>query len=139
MTEDSGRKEKVSQELKKTLANILRKDIRDPRLSNIMLTVSDVEVSKDLKMARVFVTFLGNENISFMESKISVLASSSRYIHCLLSKRMKLRRVPSLNFFYDQSLISGLRISRLITKSLKADEKIVQNEKEIFHKNEPFA
>lgn len=126
MARDFGRAQRVAQEIQKEIAIILHREIKDPRVK--MATVSGVEVSRDLTYAKVFVTFL---NISDQEHETDMVKNGikvlngdmAKYIRSLLGKAMPLRIVPELIFFYDSSLIEGMRMSNLVSNVIRNDEK----------------
>ncbi|PPI86558.1 30S ribosome-binding factor RbfA [Candidatus Pantoea edessiphila] len=106
---------RVSQEIQKEITMILQYKINDPRLK-MMITVSGVEVSRDLSYAKIFVTFFKeqNEDKHIIKNGLQALKESCNYIRILLSKNMKLRVIPNLSFFYDNSLEKGKYICNLI-------------------------
>ncbi|MGP2444812.1 30S ribosome-binding factor RbfA [Pantoea ananatis] len=120
MAKEFGRPQRVSQELQKEIAMILQREIKDPRLG-MMVTVSGVEVSRDLAYAKVFVTFLNDKDEEAVQNGLKALKEASGYIRTLLGKTMRLRIVPELTFFYDNSLIEGMRMSNLVTNVVKKD------------------
>ncbi|AWK13415.1 30S ribosome-binding factor RbfA [Candidatus Fukatsuia symbiotica] len=123
MAKEFSRAQRVAQELQKEIAIILQREIKDPRIG--MVTVSSVEVSRDLVYAKVFVTFLNmlteNADPKTVTNGITVLQDASGYIRSLLGKAMRLRVVPELTFAYDSSLVEGMRISNLVTDVVKKD------------------
>ncbi len=121
MAKEFGRPQRVSQELQKEIAMILQREIKDPRLG-MMVTVSGVEVSRDLAYAKVFVTFLNDQDEDAVKQGLKALKEASGYIRILLGKAMRLRIVPELTFFYDNSLVEGMRMSNLVTSVVKNDE-----------------
>ncbi|PWJ80316.1 UNVERIFIED_ORG: ribosome-binding factor A [Pantoea agglomerans] len=120
MAKEFGRPQRVSQELQKEIAMILQREIKDPRLG-MMVTVSGVEVSRDLAYAKVFVTFLNDKDEEAIKNGLKALKEASGYIRILLGKAMRLRIVPELTFFYDNSLVEGMRMSNLVTSVVKND------------------
>ena len=120
MAKEFGRPQRVSQELQKEIAMILQREIKDPRLG-MMVTVSGVEVSRDLAYAKVFVTFLNDKDEEAIKHGVKALKEASGYIRILLGKAMRLRIVPELTFFYDNSLVEGMRMSNLVTSVVKND------------------
>ena len=120
MAKEFGRPQRVSQELQKEIAMILQREIKDPRLG-MMVTVSGVEVSRDLAYAKVFVTFLNDKDEEAVKNGLKALKEASGYIRILLGKAMRLRIVPELTFFYDNSLIEGMRMSNLVSNVVKND------------------
>ena len=120
MAKEFGRPQRVSQELQKEIAIILQREIKDPRLG-MMVTVSGVEVSRDLAYAKVFVTFLNDQDEDAVKNGLKALKEASGYIRILVGKAMRLRIVPELTFFYDNSLIEGMRMSNLVSNVIKSD------------------
>ncbi len=121
MAKEFGRPQRVSQELQKEIAVIIQREIKDPRIG-MMVTVSAVEVSRDLAYAKVFVTFLNDKDEQAIKTGVKVLQDASGYIRMLLGKAMRLRIVPELTFFYDSSLVEGIRMSNLVTTIVRNDE-----------------
>ncbi len=120
MAKEFTRSDRVAQELQKEIAIILQREVKDPRVG--MVTVSDVEISRDLAYAKVFVTFLFDEDESVVERGLEGLNKASGYIRTLVGKAMRLRIVPELRFFYDQSLVEGMRMSNLVTDVIRKDQ-----------------
>jgi len=126
MAREFGRAQRVAQEIQKEIAIILHREIKDPRVKRA--TVSGVEVSRDLAYAKVFVTFL---NISAKEHETDMVKNGikvlngdmAKHIRSLLGKAMRLRIVPELTFFYDSSLVEGMRMSNLVSNVIRDDEK----------------
>ncbi|WP_018650953.1 30S ribosome-binding factor RbfA [Actinobacillus capsulatus] len=120
MSREFKRSDRVAQELQKEIAVILQREVKDPRIG--MVTVSDVEVSRDLAYAKIFVTFLFDNDQSAIEQGMKGLEKASPYIRSLIGKAMRLRIVPELRFIYDQSLVEGMRMSNLVSNVIKNDE-----------------
>ena len=119
MAKEFGRADRVSQQIQREIAMILQREIKDPRVG--MATVSDVELTRDLQHAKVFVTFFLNEEDN-IEAGIKVLNDASGYIRILMGKAMKLRVVPEIRFVYDKTLVEGMRISNLVTNTVRDDQ-----------------
>lgn len=107
--------------MQKEIALILQREIKDPRLG-LMTTVSGVEMSRDLAYAKVYVTFLNDGDEAAINEGLKALRDASGYIRSLLGKAMRLRIVPELTFFYDNSLVEGMRMSNLVSSVVKKDE-----------------
>ncbi|GAA0503378.1 30S ribosome-binding factor RbfA [Tatumella terrea] len=120
MAKEFGRSQRVAQELQKEIALIIQREIKDPRLG-MMVTVSSVEVSRDLAYAKVFVTFLNDKDEDAVKTGVKALQDASGFIRTLLGKAMRLRIVPELTFFYDNSLVEGMRMSNLVSSVVKND------------------
>ena len=120
MAREFSRSQRVAQEIKKEIALILQREVKDPRIG--MVTVSDVELSRDLVYAKVFVTFLFDQDEQAVKIGMEGLHEASGYIRSLLGKAMRLRIVPELRFEYDNSLVEGMRMSNLVSKVLNEDK-----------------
>ncbi|WP_373767998.1 30S ribosome-binding factor RbfA [Glaesserella sp.] len=120
MAREFSRADRVAQELQKEIAIILQREVKDPRIG--MVTVSDVEISRDLAYAKVFVTFLFDSDESAVERGLAGLNNASGYIRSLVGKAMRLRIVPELRFVYDQSLVEGMRMSNLVSNVIRKDQ-----------------
>lgn len=123
MAREFSRARRVGQELQREVAMILQREIKDERLK--LVTVSGVELSRDLNYAKVFVTFLENDPEK-IEQGMKVLRDASGFIRTLVGKAMRLRVTPELRFAYDQSLVEGVRISTLVSSTIAEDNRRIQ-------------
>lgn len=121
MSREFKRSDRVAQAIQKEIAVILQREVKDPRIG--MVTVSDVEVTRDLAYAKIFVTFLFDENQAHIDQAMQGLVKASPYIRTLLGKAMRLRIVPELRFVYDNTLVEGMRMSNLVSSVVREDEK----------------
>jgi ribosome-binding factor A len=119
MAKAFNRSSRVGHELQKEIAIILQREIKDPRLG--MVTVSGVDISRDLSYAKVFVTFLNDDDPQVIEQGLSVLNDAKGYIRTLIGKAMRLRIIPEIKFFYDESLVKGMQMSSLVSDVIKQD------------------
>ena len=119
MAREFSRTQRVAQEMQKEIAIILQREVKDPRVG--MATVSGVEVSRDLAYAKVFVTFLNDNEPDRIKNGIKALQDASGFIRVLLGKAMRLRVVPELTFSYDNSLVEGMRMSNLVSNVVRND------------------
>ena len=119
MSKEFSRTQRVSQQLQKELAVILQREIRDSRIG--MATISDVEVSRDLAVAKVFVTFLciGDQT---PESSLEALKEHEVQIRMMLGKRIRLRLTPEVRFVYDSTLVEGMRMSNIVSDVVSKDK-----------------
>ncbi|EJC6930683.1 30S ribosome-binding factor RbfA [Vibrio parahaemolyticus] len=124
MSKEFSRTQRVAQQLQKELAMILQREVRDSRLG--MVTISDVEVSRDLAYAKVFVTFLcvGKQT---PESCLAALREHEVHIRMMLGKRIRLRLTPEIRFYYDNTLVEGMRMSNLVTEVVNSDKQKQKN------------
>ena len=104
------RSDRVSGLIQKTLSQALQKEIKDPRLESVMIT--GVKVSADLKLARIYFMNLGGG--SDREQVLEGLKAARGFIKKVLARQLKLRYMPDLKFFYDDSFDYGDRIDRLL-------------------------
>ncbi|BCK02342.1 30S ribosome-binding factor RbfA [Vibrio cholerae] len=120
MPKEFSRSQRVAQQLQKELAMILQREVRDSRLG--MVTISDVEVSRDLAYAKVFVTFLciGEQT---PESCLEALREHEVQIRMMLGKQIRLRLTPEVRFYYDNTLVEGMRMSNLVTEVINSDKR----------------
>lgn len=106
----SRRQERVSELVHEEISLLLQRESRDPRFA--LVTVTDVEVSADLRSARVFITVLGEE--PEQQDALQALAHAAGYLRRELSSRLRLRRIPELTFELDQAVARGSRILELL-------------------------
>ncbi len=121
MSKEFSRVDRLSQQMKKEMAVILQREIKDPRLHS-MITVSDVEVSRDLSHAKVFVTFLGLEEDK-VSANLKILNDAAGYVRSLIGKRIQARIVPQIRFAFDQSLNEGIRMATLVSNARAEDDR----------------
>ena len=108
------RSDRVSGELVKELSQIIQQEMKDPRLG--FVSVTRVEVAKDLRHANAFVSVMGTDLEK--ESTLKALSSGAGFIRTLISKRMKMRVIPDFTFKLDDSIEYGARIQELLRKAL---------------------
>lgn len=101
---------RVAELLQSEIADLLLRQLKDPRLS--MATISRVDVSPDLREARVYVSRVGDENEQ--KETMEGFARAVGFIRSQLGKRVKLRHTPNLTFKLDTAIADGVRISRLL-------------------------
>ncbi|WP_288743400.1 30S ribosome-binding factor RbfA [uncultured Rheinheimera sp.] len=121
MAKEFTRVDRLSQQMQQEIAVILQREIKDPRLHN-MITVSDVDVSRDLSHAKIFVTFLGLDPEK-VKANLDILNDACGYIRSLIAKRIQARIVPTIRFYFDQSLDQGIRMANLVEQVRRDDEK----------------
>jgi ribosome-binding factor A len=111
------RADRVADLILQELAEVLLRKVKDPRLTDMTLTT--VKVSADLRHAKVFYSLLGDD-----ERKAAAavgLESASGFVKRELSKRLHLRRIPEIEFCFDDSLEYGSHIDRLLTELKESD------------------
>lgn len=113
MAREFKRSARVASQMQKELAIILQQGIKDPRIG--FITVNEVELSKDLARAKVYITALGADTEG-QKNNISWLNDAAPYIRSEMGKRMRLRNVPYIKFYYDNSFEKGMRVSELLAE-----------------------
>lgn len=122
MAKEFSRTRRVGQQIQREIALILQREVKDPRIG--MVTVSDVEVSRDLNYAKVYVTFLQLENdAAKIQEGLKALTEAAGYVRSLLGSAMRLRVVPELRFYYDETLVEGMRLSNLVSHTIREDKR----------------
>lgn len=111
------RADRVGGLIQQLLAELLQKDISDPRLQ--MATITQVKVTKDLRRARIYFTSAGGQELS--EQTAQGFRSAVGFIKRHLGPRLGLRYMPELEFFYDESFDHGARIDQLL-KSISSND-----------------
>ena len=115
----SQRAQRVADQIQRELAELLRDEVKDPRVGRI--TITAVEVSADLSHAKVFFTHLAGREHA--DEAVHALQHTAGFLRTELSHRLGLYSVPQLHFAYDDSIESGLRLSQLIDAAVAADRK----------------
>lgn len=118
MPRDFPRTRRVGEQLQRELANLIRDEINDPRLG--MISVSAVEVSRDLSHAKVFFSTLGEQDAA--DASQAVLQGAAGFLRHALGQRLAMRHVPQLHFKQDHSLEQGARLSALIDAAVRGDQ-----------------
>ena len=117
MPREFPRTRRVGEQIQRELAALIRDEINDPRLG--MVSISAVQVSRDLSHAKVHVSVLGNEEQS--SESVTVLNHASGFLRHKLGKLMHIRVIPELRFHLDRSLQEGARLGALINKAIASD------------------
>ena len=112
MAKEFGRNARVSSQMQKELSLILQRDIDDPRLG--FITINEVDVTKDLAVAKVYVTVL-NVDEQGKRANVKLLNELAPVIRHELAKRMRLRHISELRFHYDDSFDTGMRVAELLS------------------------
>ncbi len=102
------RKEKLNELLKRELSELIFKEVKDPRITGF-ITVTEVEISKDLKSAKVYISIFDISEKG-KEKCLKGLNCSNNFLKYRLSKNLKLRYTPDLEFIYDESIDQGFKI-----------------------------
>lgn len=121
MAKEFSRTQRVADFLKRELATTLQQEFRDPRLG--MVSITDVDVSRDLSYAKVYVTVLGKDSEEEAKESIAVLNNAAGFLRTQVARSNNARVTPKLRFYYDSSVVRGQYLSGLIDKAVAADKK----------------
>ena len=122
MRKNSIKNTRINGEVQRELSNIIRGEIKDPRI-NPLTSVVAVEVAPDLKTCKAYISVLGDE-----ESQAKTLAGlkcAEGFIRSKLAKTVNLRNTPEIRFVLDQSIEYGVKMSKMIdevTKDIKSED-----------------
>ena len=122
MRKNSIKNTRINGEVLRELSNIIRGEIKDPRI-HPMTSVVTVEVAPDLKTCRAYISVLGDEEAQ--KNTLEGLRSAEGYIRRELARNINLRNTPEITFILDQSIEYGVRMSKMIddvTKDMREDD-----------------
>lgn len=119
MRKNSVKNTRVNGEVMRVLAEVIRSEIKDPRI-NPMTSVVAVEVAQDLKTCKAWISVLGNEESQ--KDTLAGLKSAEGYIRNQLARKINLRNTPEIRFIIDQSIEYGVNMSRMIDEVNRADD-----------------
>ncbi len=122
MRKNSIKNTRINGEVLRELSNIIRGEIKDPRI-HPMTSVVTVEVAPDLKTCKAYISVLGDEEAQ--KNTLAGLKSAEGYIRRELARSINLRNTPEITFILDQSIEYGVRMSKMIddvTKGMHEDD-----------------
>jgi ribosome-binding factor A len=122
----SHRANRVGEQMKKELGDIIGRKIKDPRIG--FVTVTDVEVTGDLQQAKVYISVLGDEEQR--ENTLKGLAKAKGFIRTEIGNRIRLRKTPEIIFEWDESIDYGNRIDTLLHQLHKDENPLEKREEE---------
>ena len=105
------RQERASQQIQREMAELIRTELKDPRVG--FVTITDLEVTRDYSHAKVFYTLMAGEDPETQKA----LERASGFLRSQLGKRINMYSVPQLHFVYDHSVEHGMALSALIDKA----------------------
>lgn len=119
MRKNSIKNTRINGEVQKILAEVIRGEIKDPRIPQFTSVVS-VEVAPDLKTCKAYISVLGDEMDAL--NALDGLKSATGFIRNRLARELNLRNTPDLTFYIDQSIAYGVDMSKKIDDVIRADE-----------------
>lgn len=118
MPKEYSRSQRVVEQIRRELAELIRMEVKDPRVGFITLT--DVEITPDYAHAKVFFTSMtGHESVPEI---LNGLQRASGFLRRELGRRIRIHTIPELHFHYDRSVEEGSRLSQLIDRTVREDE-----------------
>jgi ribosome-binding factor A len=105
------RAQRVAEEIKKEVSQILRDELKDPRVSGLV-SVTSVEVARDLKNARIYISVFGNEDEK--QITLQALTKAAGFIRTEIGRRIRLRHTPVISIHLDHSIAYGAHITHLL-------------------------
>jgi ribosome-binding factor A len=114
----SHRIERINQLIRQEISDLLRHEIKDPRLSKF-IAVTEVAISPDLRHARVYISFISSQQEK--QAALDALAGASNFLRKEMARKLRLRRIPELSFHWDDSIERGTHIMGLIDQVSPSD------------------
>jgi len=127
MAKEYNRTDRVADYLRKEIAGLIQFEMRDPRVAMVSLT--DVQVSRDLGYAKVFFTVLGKDTEEEAKDTLEALNRAAGFMRTQLSKDSNMRMVPQLRFMFDTSVGRGRYMEDLIERAVAAERPADDDEK----------
>jgi ribosome-binding factor A len=113
---NSARSARIADQIQRSLAELVRLELRDPRVG--LVTLTGVELSRDQSHAKVFFTVMGSP--AQVEAATEGLRRAAGFLRSELAHRLTTRKVPELHFEFDESVERGVRLARLIDDAVRA-------------------
>ncbi|MCT2534567.1 30S ribosome-binding factor RbfA [Aquibacillus koreensis] len=114
------RANRVGEQMKKELGDIISRKIKDPRVG--FVTVTDVEVTGDLQQAKVYISVLGEEKQK--QDTLIGLAKAKGFMRSEIGKRIRLRKTPELLFEFDEAIEKGNRIEHILRELNSSQDEV---------------
>ena len=124
MRKNSLKNTRINGEVQRVLAEVIRGEIKDPRISPWTSVVS-VEVAPDLKSCKAWISVLGDEEVR--KSTLEGLKSAEGFIRNRLAKVVNLRNTPEITFLMDQSIEYGVNMAKKIDEVIAQDDEVARN------------
>ena len=123
MRKSSMKNTRINGEVQRVLAEVIRGEIKDPRISPLTSVVS-VEVAPDLKTCKAWISVYGDEEAQ--KATLEGLRSAEGFIRKELARRINLRNTPEIRFIVDQSIAYGVKMSKLIDEVNRTNDQEVE-------------
>jgi len=124
MAKSFSRSKRVAEQIQRTLSELIRRELRDPRLGSV--TIVDVQVNHDLSQAKIFYSILGgNKNPALTQE---ILDEGAKLLRGPLGRSLSLRHAPQLVFVKDELIEYGTHLTTVINEAVKSDEQRHQDD-----------
>ena len=117
---DFSRSERIAEEIKRSVSKTINNDLKDPRL-NGLISVTRVNVTRDLRYAKIFISLFGEENTK--DEVFDVLKNAKGYIRRELASNLRIRFVPEITFKLDESMEYSAHIQKLLNEVSRQEQK----------------
>lgn len=124
MSREFGRNRRIAEQMRRNLSEIVRREVKDPRLQ--FMTITDIKVSGDLSHANIFFSLLDPKQDPQAASE--ALQRAAGFIRKQLGHGMRIRQVPQLHFMHDESLARGARLTALIDDAVSRDREAAEDD-----------
>jgi ribosome-binding factor A len=111
MPREFSRSDRVASQVKRVMAELIQREVKDPRLG--FVTVNEVDVSRDLSVAKIFFSTMAGDETQ-RQGNLEVLAHAAPFLRRELAKRLRMRVTPELRFVYDDSIERGMQMDRIL-------------------------
>ncbi|MFT5481900.1 MAG: ribosome-binding factor A [Halieaceae bacterium] len=122
MPREFSRTQRVADSLKRELSGLIQFELRDPRIG--MVSITEVEVSRDMGHAKVYYTSLTADNVEDAKESTEVLNKAAGFFRSKIARGSNMRVTPHLKFVYDTSVSRGRHLSDLIEKAAESDRNL---------------
>jgi ribosome-binding factor A len=122
MAKEYARTQRVADYLQRELAALIQHEVRDPRVG--MVSITGVDVSRDLGHAKVYCTVMGSNTIDDARESLEALNKAAGFLRSQLSRDSNMRTVPQLRFYFDASIGRGRELEDLIKRAANADREL---------------
>ncbi|GLO39596.1 MULTISPECIES: 30S ribosome-binding factor RbfA [Pseudomonas] len=119
MAKEYSRTQRIGDQMQRELSELIRREVKDPRVG--LVTITAVDVSRDLGHAKVFITVMGQDGADAVPQTLKALTSAASFLRLHLGRVMQLRSVPQLHFHFDESVSRGAHLSALIERAVAED------------------
>lgn len=121
------RSDRIAEEIKKATSEIIAHDLKDPRIKGL-ISVTDVDVTKDLRNAKIYVSIYGDESVK--QESFEGLKSAEQFVRWEIGQKVVMKYLPEITFVLDESIEKGFRIFKLLEEVKKQDEEKDDKSKE---------